>query len=84
VNVIVVDGQSQPATADYCKLWRDAHGHQDVVTLYDPSASILSLWTGSSSLSAFVSSDRIIVSRLVHDSDTGHIVEGIEAALDAD
>jgi hypothetical protein len=81
VNIVVADGQDGPPTAEYCKLWRDQHGHADVITLYDPTGSILALWSGSTSLSAFVSSDRVIVSKLEHDSNVDHIEAGIATAL---
>lgn len=83
LNVIVQNGQAQPPDANYCKVWRDAHGHEDVVTLYDPTGAVLALWNGggSSSYSAFIDADRVIVSTLAHSSDLDAIEAGIEGAL---
>ncbi len=82
INVVVENGQSEPPTADYCALWRATHGHEDVFTLYDPDGDILALWPGgSTSLSAFVDRDRIIRSKLVHNSNKEAIRDEIEATL---
>lgn len=83
VNIVVQNGQAAPPDANYCKTWRDAHGHADVVTLFDPTGAVLALWNGggSSSYSAFIDSDRVIVSTLAHTSDTNAIKAGIEGAL---
>ncbi len=83
LNVIVENAQGDPPNAEYCKIWRDAYGHEDVVTLYDPTGAILALWDGggSSSYSAFMDSDRVIVSKLEHTSDLEAIKAGIEGAL---
>lgn len=82
INVVVQDGQSQPPDPAYCALWRETHGHVGVYTLYDPTESILALWPGgSSSLSAFVDADRVIRSKLVHESNEATIRSEIEAAL---
>jgi hypothetical protein len=83
INVVVENGQSQPPDAAYCELWRDNHGLAQVYTLYDPTGDILALWPGgSSSLSAFVDRDRIIVSKLVYSAnDEAAIRQQIEAAL---
>lgn len=79
VTVIVEDAQSNPPDADYCALWHETYGHQNVLTLYDPTGSILALWpNGSSSLHAFVNADRVIVSKLEHTSDLGAIQAEIE------
>lgn len=79
VTVIVEDAQSNPPDADYCKLWRETYGHEDVLTLYDPTGSVLALWpNGSSSLHAFVDADRVIVSKLEHTSDMTAIQAEIE------
>jgi hypothetical protein len=82
INVVVKNGQSESPSADYCALWRETHGHQDVFTLYDPDGDILALWPGgSTSLSAFVDRNRIVRSKLEHESDQEAIRAEIEAAL---
>jgi hypothetical protein len=84
VTVIVADAQSNPPDADYCKLWHDTYGHEDVLTLYDPTGSILALWpNGSSSLHAFVDSERVIVGKLEHTSDMSAIQVEIEKLVGA-
>lgn len=81
--VLVQTGSSQPPTASYCQLWRDQFGLEDVLTLYDPTGSILQLWPGmSSSLSAYVDRDRVIVSKLQYDSNAETIKARIQEALD--
>jgi len=83
INVVVATAMGDPPDADYCKLWRDTHGLTDVATFFDPTGAVLALWPGgSSSLSAYVSGDRIIVSKLVHDADTTKIKGEIQKALD--
>ncbi len=83
INVVVENGQSQPPDASYCETWRDSHGLVEVYTLYDPTGDILALWPGgSSSLSAFVDRDRLIVSKLSYSANTETAIrEQIEAAL---
>lgn len=83
LNIIIQNGQAQPPDAAYCKVWRAQHGHEDVVTLYDPTGAVLALWNGggSSSYSAFIDSDRVIVSTLAHNGDISAIEAGIEGAL---
>ena len=82
LNVIVVNGQSEPATPEYCQLWRETHGLQEVFSLHDPEENVLQLWPGgSSSLSAFVDGDRIIRAKLVHDSSEASIRADIEQVL---
>jgi hypothetical protein len=85
VNIVVEDGVSQPPTANYCKVWRDNWGLEDAVPLYDPTGAVLAIWggPGSSSLSAFVDEDRVIVSKLVHTADVSAIKAGIQGALDS-
>jgi hypothetical protein len=83
VNIVVETGLGDPPDADYCKLWRDQYGQEDVITLYDPTGAVLALWPGgSSSLSAYVDDSRIIVSKLVHNSDVQAIKAEIQKALD--
>lgn len=80
--VIVETGAGLPPSASYCKLWRDEHGLSDVVTLYDPTGAILDVWPGgSSSLSAFIDKNRVIVSKLQHESNLDTIKSNISAAL---
>jgi hypothetical protein len=83
VNIVLENAQAQPADANYCKTWRAAHGQEDVVTLYDPTGAVLALWNGggSTSYSAFIDSDRVIVSKLEHTADQNAIKAGIEGAL---
>ncbi|MEJ7730828.1 MAG: hypothetical protein WKG00_16620, partial [Polyangiaceae bacterium] len=81
VNVVVQDPDFGPPDAAYCKKWRDLNGLEDVITLFDPEGELLPLWSDSTSLSAFVSADRRIVSKLEHDSNIEHIAAGIEGAL---
>lgn len=82
VHIIVADAQNNPPDGPYCDLWRSQHGHEDVVTLYDPTGTILQLWPGgSSSLSAFVDENRVITGKLVHTSDITQIKAGIDQAL---
>lgn len=82
VNIVVATGANEPPDAAYCALWREEHGQEDVVTLFDPTGAVLALWSGSSSLSAFIDEDRVIVSKLVHTSDIDAIKAGIQGALD--
>lgn len=83
VNIVVQTGSSQPPTANYCDIWREEFGHDDVFTLYDDTGKILDLWPGSSSsLSAFVDADRVIVSKLYHDGNVETIKAHIQEALD--
>jgi hypothetical protein len=82
VNIVVADGLDDPPDAAYCDLWRSEHGHAEVVTLYDPTGSVLALWPGgSSSLSAFVDADRVIRAKLVHESSVAKIRAELDAAL---
>jgi hypothetical protein len=83
VNIVVQNPQGQPADADFCKLWRDTYGLEDVATFYDPTGAVLALWPGgSSSLSAYVDENRIITGKLVHDSNVQTIKGEIQKALD--
>ena len=83
VNIVVATAMGDPPDADYCKLWRDTHDLSDVATFFDPTGAVLALWPGgSSSLSAYVSGDRVIVSKLVHDADATKIKGEIQNALD--
>jgi hypothetical protein len=82
LNIVVETGTSEPPYESFCELWQSTYGHVEVVTLYDPDGEVLSLWPdGSSSLSAFVDSDRIIRSKLSHEDDLTIIRAEIEAAL---
>lgn len=82
VNIVVATGANEPPDADYCALWRQEHGHEDVVTLFDPTGEVLQLWSATSSLSAFIDQDRVIVSKLEHTSNIDAIKAGIQGALD--
>jgi peroxiredoxin len=82
VNIVVEKGSGDPPDADYCKLWRDQHGLEDVATFYDPTGAVLALWSGSSSLSAYVDQSRLITGKLVHDSNVDNIKAEIQKALD--
>lgn len=81
VQVVVQGPDYEAPDAGYCQTWRDVNGLEDVITLFDPAGVLLPLWSASSSLSAFVSADRRIVSKLEHDSNIEHIEAGIEGAL---
>lgn len=82
VNIVVETGLGAPPDADYCKLWRQQNGEEDVVTLYDPTGAVLALWPGgSSSLSAYVDKDRLITGKLVHTADISLIKGEIQGAL---
>jgi hypothetical protein len=83
VNIIVANAQDDPPDSDFCKLWRDQYGLEDVATFYDPTGAVLALWPGgSSSLSAYVDKDRLITGKLVHDSNIQNIKAEIQKALD--
>jgi peroxiredoxin len=82
VNIVVEKGSGDPPDAAYCKLWRDQHGLEDVATFYDPTGAVLALWSGSSSLSAYVDQNRLITGKLVHDSNVDNIKAEIQKALD--
>lgn len=82
VNVLLENGTGGVPDEAYCALWRDTHGHDAVVTLFDPTGEVLALWpNGSTSLSAFVDRDRIVRSKLEHESSETLIRQNIEAAL---
>lgn len=82
VNIVLQKADYSAPDASYCKTWRDKFGLTDVITLYDPSGSPLVLWpSGSTSLSAFVNRDRIIVDKLVQNSNIDDIEASIERAL---
>ena len=83
VNIVVETGLGDVPDADYCKLWRDQNKEEDVVTLFDPTGAVLTLWPDdTSSLSAFVDHSCLITGRLMHNSDITMIKAGIQAALD--
>ena len=84
VNILVENGQGNPPDANDCKVWRSKFGQQKVRTFYDPTGAVTALWPepGTTSMSAFVDEDRLIVSKLVHTSDLVAIMAGIEGALD--
>lgn len=81
VNIVLEKASGAPPDADYCKLWRDQFGLSDVVTLYDPTGAAKVLWSNTSSLSAFISADRVIVSKLEHDANVTTIRTRIEEVL---
>ena len=81
VNIVLEKASGAAPDAAYCKLWRDQFGLSDVVTLYDPTGAAKVLWSNTSSLSAFVSADRIIVSKMEHDANVNTIRTRIEEAL---
>lgn len=82
VNILVADAQNNAPDAADCKKWHEAYGHEDVVSLYDPTGAALQLFPGgSSSLSAFVDADRVIQSKTEHTSDEATLREHIEAIL---
>jgi hypothetical protein len=84
VNILVENGQGNPPDANDCKVWRSKFGQQKVRTFYDPTGAVTALWPepGTTSMSAFVDHDRLIVSKLVHTSDLVAIMAGIEGALE--
>jgi hypothetical protein len=83
VNIVVETGMGGVPDAEYCKLWRNQNGQEDVATLYDPTGKVLALWPGgSSSLSAYVDQNRVITGKLVHNSDVAMIKAQIQGALD--
>jgi hypothetical protein len=84
VNVLVENGQGDPPDENDCKAWRAKFGQQKVRTYYDPTGAVLALWPepGTTSMSAFVDKDRVLVSKLVHTADLVAIMAGIEGALE--
>jgi AhpC/TSA family protein len=81
VNIVLEKASGEEPDAAYCKLWRDTHGLEDVVTLYDPTGVAKVLWSNTSSLSAFLSKDQVIVSKLEHDGNVSTIKARIQEAL---
>lgn len=81
VNIVLEKASGAAPDAAYCKLWRDQFGLSDVITLYDPTGAAKVLWSNTSSLSAFISADRIIVSKMEHDANVNTIRTRIEEAL---
>jgi len=81
VNIIVEDNKRQKPTAEYCRAWRDAHGHEDVITLYDPTGAALSLWSQNyTALNVFVNRERVIQHKL-HTDDRVAIEGQVQALL---
>lgn len=81
VNIVLEKASGAAPDADYCKLWRDQFGLSDVVTLYDPTGAAKVLWSNTSSLSAFISADRVIISKMEHDANVNTIRTRIEEVL---
>lgn len=83
VNIIIQNGQGAAPDANYCKTWRDNFGFKDTITLYDPTGASLAIWgfSSTSSLSAFLDKDRIIVNTLEHNGDVSLIQQNIDEAL---
>ncbi len=83
VNIIIENGQGSTPDENFCKTWRAKFGMEDVRTFYDPTGAILALWPeqGTSSMSAFLDNDRVLVSRFVHSADVAAIKAGIHGAL---
>ncbi len=84
VNILVENGQGDPPDANDCKVWRAKFGQQKVRTYFDPTGAVLALWPqpGTTSMSAFVDDERVIVSKLIHTADLVQIIAGIEASLE--
>ncbi|MEM1030213.1 MAG: hypothetical protein AAF928_05315 [Myxococcota bacterium] len=71
-----------PPDSDLCRTWRTQSPHDEVVTLYDPTGTLESLWGGGSSQSAFVDRNRVIHSKLVGVGSLDELRVQIESVLD--
>src|SRR5262249_22681496 len=81
VLVVIANVSDEAPSAADCQAVREQHGHEDVVTLYDPNGIIEPIWDGSSGLSAYLDADRIVSGKLVHDGSEASIRAEIDAAL---
>lgn len=81
--VVVETAALEPPTENYCQIWREMYGLEDVLTLYDPSGSFVDIWPQkTSSLSVFLDHDRIVVDKLYHEGSIDVIKADIQKALD--
>ncbi len=65
INVIVQTASRQPPGPDDCVQWRDAKGHEDVITLYDDTGVLAPFWeTNYTNLSVFISGGWEITGKL--------------------
>lgn len=81
VLVVISDVEDAAPDAVDCANVRAQHGHQDVVTLYDPNGIIEPIWNGSSGLSAYLDQDGVITGKLVHEGSETAIRNEIDNAL---
>jgi hypothetical protein len=81
VNILFEDTQQRRPEGDDCKAWRDVRGHEDVITLYDPNATMQEFWEEQyTALNVFVSGDRVITGKQHSDIEVS-LRAGIQAAL---
>jgi len=81
VNILYEDTQQRRPEGDDCAAWRDARGHADVITLYDPDRTMLQFWEEQyTALNLFVSGDRVITGKQ-HSDVEFTLRAGIDEAL---
>ena len=71
---------SERPTAEDCVAWRDQYGHQDVITLYDPTGAATALWEENFTALNVVLDDQVIEAKL-HTDQQPTIRAAIDAAL---
>ena len=81
IHVVVEDAvQGKPDAAD-CKTWRETFGHENVLTLYDPTGASYVLWEQNyTALNVFMDGDRVITNK-THTDSQSTIELSIQGAL---
>lgn len=81
VNVLVEWGPGEAPSGEHCEAWRDTHGQDRVLTLYDAERVSFRLWDENyTALNVFLDADRVIRAKL-HTDLREHLEAGIEASL---
>ena len=78
LHILVESSSGEAPDEDDCEQWRDAYGHTDVITVYDPDGRSLGMFEENfTALNVFVDGKRVIDGKLHTD-----VQSDIEAAID--
>jgi hypothetical protein len=71
VQIVYQDAEQNRPTVEDCRLWRDAYGFQDVLTVFDPSGVSEKLFDSTyTSLSVLVNKNRVIARKTHTDKES--------------
>lgn len=82
LSIVVEDSSGKVPDTSNCSAWREQHGQDRVITLYDDDRDAFVLWEENlTNLNVMLSAERVIVSK-IHTDVEADIRARIEQALE--